>query len=69
MQETITHPKREISKYAPIFETIKIQNDDIKKIIGIGGKIIKEICGILRHNFDKNTWPNMAKQRNMCCFE
>ena len=49
MQETITHPKREISKYAPIFETIKIQKDDIKQNNRSRGKDNK------RHMWDFTT--------------
>jgi polyribonucleotide nucleotidyltransferase len=43
MQEVISEPKKEVSKYAPKMLKAKVDPDDIGKIIGSGGKNIKEI--------------------------
>merc|ERR1712087_181068 len=33
-----------MSKYAPVMSSIGIEKENVKRIIGIGGKTIKEIC-------------------------
>ena len=43
MSEVIDQPKQNISKYAPIIKTIKIDKDKIRDLIGPGGKVIKGI--------------------------
>lgn len=44
MEKTISKPRESFSKYAPIFDSITIKKDVIRKLIGPGGKVIKEIC-------------------------
>jgi polyribonucleotide nucleotidyltransferase len=49
MLETINEPRQEMSKYAPRITTIKINPDNIRTIIGPGGKMIRQIteeCGV-----------------------
>ncbi len=43
MAEVISKPREELSKYAPAIETIQIDPDEIGKLIGPGGKVIKDI--------------------------
>lgn len=43
MLETIDRPKGELSKYAPQVETIKINPDKIREVIGKGGETINKI--------------------------
>lgn len=43
MEKTISKPKTDLSKYLPRAETIEINKDKIKDIIGAGGKTIKAI--------------------------
>jgi len=43
MLETIREPREEISPYAPTINTIKINPDKIREIIGPGGKVIRGI--------------------------
>ncbi len=43
MVETLPEPKKELSKYAPRIETLKIDPDTIGGLIGPGGKTIKGI--------------------------
>ncbi|MDJ0765371.1 MAG: polyribonucleotide nucleotidyltransferase [Myxococcota bacterium] len=43
MAETISKPKAELSKYAPRITTFKVRPDQIRIIIGPGGKMIKGI--------------------------
>jgi polyribonucleotide nucleotidyltransferase len=43
MHKAISAPKGSLSQYAPRIETIKINTDKIKDIIGPGGKVIKKI--------------------------
>ncbi len=43
MKKTIAEPRKEISKYAPRIETIKINPEKIGAIIGPGGKNIKKL--------------------------
>ncbi len=44
MKEAIAEPREEISKYAPRITTMKVRPDQIRIIIGPGGKMIKGIC-------------------------
>ena len=43
MNSIIEKPREELSDYAPKVETLKIDKDKIKDVIGSGGKTIKEI--------------------------
>lgn len=43
MNEAIQTPRQDMSRYAPRIETIWINPDKIKDVIGSGGKVIKEI--------------------------
>ncbi len=43
MEEVISTPRGEISKYAPKIITFKVKTEKIKDIIGAGGKVIKGI--------------------------
>ena len=43
MAKTLAEPRKEISKYAPRIETIKINPEKIGAIIGPGGKNIKKL--------------------------
>jgi polyribonucleotide nucleotidyltransferase len=43
LESVIKEPRKELSKYAPRIETIKIDPDKIKDVIGVGGKVIKDI--------------------------
>lgn len=43
IEETLTKPRADISKYAPRITVIMVPQDKIKDIIGPGGKVIKQI--------------------------
>lgn len=43
MSKAISEPRKELSKYAPKFETFYIKKEKIKDVIGSGGKIINDI--------------------------
>lgn len=43
MQKTISEPKAELSQYAPLITTLKINPDKIREVIGTGGKVINKI--------------------------
>ncbi|MBD3360556.1 polyribonucleotide nucleotidyltransferase [Candidatus Peregrinibacteria bacterium] len=43
MLEVVPEPKKELSKYAPLIMTIKIDTDMIRVLIGKGGETIQEI--------------------------
>lgn len=43
MTEAIVEPRKELSKYAPKFESFYIDKDKIKDVIGTGGKVINDI--------------------------
>jgi polyribonucleotide nucleotidyltransferase len=43
MNQVIAQPRPELSKYAPRIETLKIDPDKIRDVIGPGGKIINKI--------------------------
>lgn len=43
MEKTITEPKAELSQYAPRIETIMIDPEKIRDVIGPGGKVINKI--------------------------
>ncbi|MEZ4286951.1 MAG: polyribonucleotide nucleotidyltransferase [Polyangiales bacterium] len=43
MNEAISEPRKELSKYAPRITTLKVKPDQIRTIIGPGGKMIKAI--------------------------
>ncbi len=52
MLEIIPEPKAELSKYAPMVETIKINPDKIRDVIGPGGKMINEIIDATNSEID-----------------
>jgi polyribonucleotide nucleotidyltransferase len=43
MTKVIAEPRKELSKYAPKIEVIKINKDKIREVIGPGGRVINEI--------------------------
>ncbi len=43
LKETITEPRKELSKHAPRITTITVKQDKIRDIIGTGGKTIRQI--------------------------
>ena len=43
MKTAIAEPRKELSVYAPKFETFMINKDKIKDVIGTGGKVINDI--------------------------
>jgi len=43
MEQTLSKPREEMSKYAPTIKTIKINPDKIRDVIGPGGKTIRSI--------------------------
>ena len=57
MQEAITEPRPELSKYAPKIKQMRIKESQIKDVIGKGGdvitKIIQDASGVINVN-DKN---------------
>ena len=57
MASVISEPRKELSPYAPKIETININPDKIKDVIGRGGemitKIIQECSGVISVNDDK----------------
>jgi polyribonucleotide nucleotidyltransferase len=45
MVTTIAEPKKELSPYAPRVESIQINPDKIREVIGKGGEVIQKITG------------------------
>ena len=43
MKQAISEPRKELGEYAPKFDTLKIDADKIKDVIGSGGKVINDI--------------------------
>ena len=43
MEAALTAPRGQLGQYAPRIETIKINPDKIREVIGSGGKVIREI--------------------------
>ena len=43
MMATINEPRQEVGQYAPKIEKLQIQPDQIREVIGTGGKVINEI--------------------------
>ena len=43
MHDAIAEPRKELSKYAPKMQTIKIPVEKIREVIGSGGKVIQKI--------------------------
>jgi len=46
MKETISQPRNEVSKYAPIISSVKISPEKVRVLIGPGGKVIREISNV-----------------------
>ncbi|WPY00777.1 Polyribonucleotide nucleotidyltransferase [Candidatus Trichorickettsia mobilis] len=44
MCKTIASSSLDVSQYAPVIKTFKIDKDKIREVIGPGGKVIREIC-------------------------
>ena len=44
MLPVIAQPRAEVSEYAPKMDTLKIDVDKIRDVIGKGGKVVQEIC-------------------------
>lgn len=45
MLKVIAQPREKLSKYAPLIETIQIEPDQIREVIGRGGEVIQKITG------------------------
>lgn len=43
MDETISHPRPDMSPYAPRIITMKVKRDKVREVIGPGGKVIRSI--------------------------
>ena len=57
MSKAIAEPRKELSKYAPKFESFQIDKDKIKDVIGSGGKVINdsiEKCNDVKIDIDDN---------------
>ena len=57
MSKAISEPRKELSKYAPKFETFYIKKEKIKDVIGSGGKVINDIiekCDGVKIDIDDN---------------
>ncbi|MSP66597.1 MAG: polyribonucleotide nucleotidyltransferase [Alphaproteobacteria bacterium] len=52
MSKALTGSRTEINKYAPRITTITIPKDQIREVIGTGGKVIREICEATRTKID-----------------
>jgi polyribonucleotide nucleotidyltransferase len=52
MLEAIAEPRKELSPYAPRIETMQIDPDDIRLVIGKGGETIQKITGELGVEID-----------------
>jgi polyribonucleotide nucleotidyltransferase len=46
MNKALTGAREEVSVHAPRIETIKINKEKIREVIGTGGKVIREICEV-----------------------
>ena len=44
MSAVLSKARDKVSEYAPIIDTLKINRDGIKDLIGPGGRVIREIC-------------------------
>lgn len=52
IESVISAPRPELSKYAPRIETIRINPDKIRDVIGPGGKMINEIIAVCNVQID-----------------
>ncbi|MDO8649035.1 MAG: polyribonucleotide nucleotidyltransferase [Candidatus Peregrinibacteria bacterium] len=52
MLQTIPEPRKELSPYAPRIETMQIEPEDIRLVIGKGGETIQKITGELNVEID-----------------
>ncbi|PCI33153.1 MAG: polyribonucleotide nucleotidyltransferase [Alphaproteobacteria bacterium] len=46
MEKALSGAREEMSDHAPRIETIKINREKIREVIGTGGKVIREICEV-----------------------
>ncbi len=46
MDKALSGAREEVSDFAPRIETIKINKEKIREVIGTGGKVIREICEV-----------------------
>ncbi len=46
MQKALSGAREEMSEHAPRIETIQINREKIREVIGTGGKVIREICEV-----------------------
>lgn len=46
MDKALSGAREEMSEHAPRIETIQINKDKIREVIGTGGKVIREICEV-----------------------
>ena len=46
MKKALSGARTEISQHAPRIETIRINREKIREVIGTGGKVIREICEV-----------------------
>ncbi|MAU41493.1 MAG: polyribonucleotide nucleotidyltransferase [Kordiimonas sp.] len=46
MTKGISNVRQELSAHAPRIETLKINKEKIREVIGVGGKVIREICEV-----------------------
>ncbi|SPM45227.1 polyribonucleotide nucleotidyltransferase [Orientia tsutsugamushi] len=67
MNNTISCPKSELSTYAPMVQTLEIQKEKIRDVIGLGGKVIKELCKTfdveidISENGEVKVWGNVGE--------
>ncbi len=52
MDKTINKANNNVSQYAPCIQSLKIDKDKIRDIIGPGGKVIREICDTTSSKID-----------------
>ncbi|MCC7357481.1 polyribonucleotide nucleotidyltransferase [Candidatus Uhrbacteria bacterium] len=52
IESIISTPRSELSKYAPRIQTIRINPDKIREVIGPGGKMINEIIAVCQVQID-----------------
>ena len=69
MREVIDKPREELSKYAPLIMTMKIEVDKIREVIGSGGKTINRIIEETGVKIDIDDFGNISivsPDKEMC---